>query len=146
MARKEHSKRERADLVRFGVSIEPELLERFDRALAEVRYSCRSEAIRDLIRERLAERRLAQERTEAIATLTLVYDHEHHHIAEELTRRQHDRHAEVVSTVHIHLDRHRCLEVLILRGRAGRIQKFADELIGVKGVKHGRLTITTAED
>jgi CopG family nickel-responsive transcriptional regulator len=124
--------------------MEPKLLARFDKASRQAGYSCRSEAIRDLIRRRLAEEELKLGRTEAVGTITLVYDHEQHNLSHKLTHLQHHHHAEIASTVHVHLDPRNCLEVLVVRGRADRIRRIADELIAVKGVKHGRLTLTTA--
>ena len=132
--------------VRFGVSMEPKLLARFDKASRRAGYSCRSEAIRDLIRRRLAEEELKLGKTEAVGTITLVYDHKQHNLSHKLTHLQHDHCAEIVSTVHIHLDPRNCLEVLVVRGRANRLQRIADKLTTVKGVKHGRLTLTAAGD
>ncbi len=124
--------------------MEPKLLARFDQASRRAGYSCRSEAIRDLIRRRLAEEELKLGRTEAVGTITLVYDHEQHNLSHKLTHLQHHHHAEIISTLHVHLDPRNCLEVLVAKGRADRIRTIADELIAVKGVKHGRLTLATA--
>ena len=125
--------------------MEPKLLARFDRTSRQAGYSCRSEAIRDLIRHRLAETELKLARTGAVGTITLVYDHEQHNLSHRLTHLQHRHHAEIASTIHIHLDPRNCLEVLVVRGRADRVRKIADELIAVKGVRHGRLTLTTTD-
>lgn len=135
-----------AAAVRFGVSMEPALLARFDRLLAERGYGSRSEAIRDLVRRRLDEERLRADATNVVGTLTIVYDHEQHDLAHRLTHIQHDHHTTIVANVHVHLDPRNCLEVLIVRGRARRVRRLAEELIATKGVRHGRLTLTTARD
>lgn len=126
--------------------MEPGLLGRFDRLIARQGYSCRSEALRDLVRRRLDEDRLRGEDVEVVGTVTLVYDHEQHDLAHRLTHIQHDHHATVIANVHVHLDAHNCLEVLIVRGRSSRVRRLADELIATKGVRHGRLNLTAARD
>jgi CopG family nickel-responsive transcriptional regulator len=126
--------------------MEPDLLARFDRLLARNGCSCRSEAIRDLVRRQLDEARLRDAAAEVVGTVTIVYDHERHELAHRLTRIQHDHHAAVIANVHVHLDPRNCLEVLIVRGRSDRVRRLADELIATKGVRHGRLTLTAARD
>ncbi|MFO7674696.1 MAG: nickel-responsive transcriptional regulator NikR [bacterium] len=135
-----------APTVRFGVSMEPALLARFDRLLDRSGYSCRSEALRDLVRRRLDEDRQREEDSDVVGTVTIVYDHEQHDLAHRLTHIQHDHHATVVANVHVHLDPQNCLEVLIVRGRSSRVRRLADELIATKGVRHGRLNLTAARD
>ncbi len=132
--------------MRFGVSMETELLARFDKTSRKTGYSCRSEAIRDLIRQRLAEEKLKLGKTEAVGAIIFVYDHEQPDLLHKLTHIQHHYCPEIVSTVHVHLDPRNCLEVIVVRGWADRIQKIADQLTAVKGVKHGKLTLTTAKD
>jgi CopG family transcriptional regulator, nickel-responsive regulator len=130
-------------LDRFGVSMEESLLKRFDRHCGEKGYSNRSEAIRDMIRDQLVEQELQRGDTDAVGTLTLVYDHHQRDLQEKLTHYQHEHFEAIVSTVHVHLDPHLCLEVIILRGRSREIKRLGDSLIAAKGVKHGKLVITT---
>ena len=133
-------------LMRFGISIDQPLLEHFDHLIAEKGYSNRSEAIRDLIRSSLVEDQVGHDETaETVGTVTLVYDHHTRDLAEKLTEHQHAHHEAVVSTLHVHLDAHHCLEVIVVRGRAGQVRRLADELIGTRGVKHGQLVLTTAD-
>ena len=134
-----------AELTRISISLEDALLTAFDRSNAAKGYPTRSEAIRDLIRDRLLrEEGVGDERAEQVAVVTLVYDHHVRLLNEKLTDMQHDHHRSILSTLHIHLDHDNCLEVLVVRGKAGAVRKIADALISTKGVKHGRLTITTS--
>jgi CopG family nickel-responsive transcriptional regulator len=130
-------------VVRFGVSIDERLLERYDELIAEKAYVNRSEALRDLIRASLVDEQWSVGDEVAVGTVTLVYDHRTHDLADKLTDHQHVHHHEIVSTLHVHLDADHCLEVVVLRGVARDIQHIADELIGTKGVKHGRFVATT---
>jgi CopG family nickel-responsive transcriptional regulator len=130
-------------VVRFGVSIDERLLERYDELIAEKAYVNRSEALRDLIRASLVDEQWRVGDEVAVGTVTLVYDHRTHDLADKLTDHQHVHHHEIVSTLHVHLDADHCLEVVVLRGVARDIQHIADELIGTKGVKHGRFVATT---
>lgn len=132
-----------ADMVRFGVSMSAELLESLDALLAKIGYSSRSEAIRDMVRSRLVEEEWQETGQEVVGTVTLVYSHEVRELTEMLTSLQHHYTAEIVSTTHIHLDEHNCLEVLIVRGKNQRIREIAEKLISTRGVKHGKLTTTT---
>jgi CopG family nickel-responsive transcriptional regulator len=129
---------------RFSVSLDGGLLKAFDRYLARRGYASRSEAVRDLIREKLVTQELEDPKAEAVGVITLVYDHHQRELPERLTDIQHRFFREITSTSHIHLDRQNCLEVIIARGRAERIQSIADLLISTKGVKHGDLITTTA--
>ena len=131
------------DIVRFGISIKDDLLLRFDRLIADKGYDNRSEAIRDLIRNALVEDDLSHGEEEAIGTISMVYDHHTRDLADKLTEHQHSHHKEIISALHIHLDHHHCLEVVVAKGPATEIKRLADELIGTKGVKHGRLMMTT---
>jgi CopG family nickel-responsive transcriptional regulator len=128
---------------RFSVSIPPKLLSEFDEMAHETGYKNRSLAIADMMRSRLVEHRQKFGAEEIAGTITLVYDHHKQHVQEALTDIQHDHHNLIVSTLHVHLDHHNCLEVLLVRGRADLIKKIADELMVAKGVKHGKLTVTT---
>ncbi|PID59094.1 nickel-responsive transcriptional regulator NikR [candidate division KSB3 bacterium] len=129
--------------IRFGVSANARLLEKFDEMITEKCYANRSEAIRDLIRDRLVEYAWTQRDEEVVGTLTLVYDHEFRELNDRLAKLQHDRHQNIISTIHVHLDAHNCLEVLILKGQSKTIESLADVLIGTKGVKHGKLTMSS---
>lgn len=132
-----------SELVRFGISIDDRLLEKFDKLIEAKGYSNRSEAVRDLIRNALVEEQWANAEEEAVGTVSLVYDHHTRELSDKLTEHQHSHHREIVSALHVHLDAHHCLEVVVLKGKAGEIRRLADELIGTKGVKHGRLMTTT---
>ena len=131
------------ETVRFGISIDERLLNRFDTLIEEKGYINRSEAIRDLIRNALVEGEWAKENREAVGTVSLVYDHHTRDLSDKLTEHQHSHHKEIISALHVHLDAHHCLEVVVLKGKAKNIKKLAEELIGTKGVKHGKLMTTT---
>jgi len=128
---------------RFSVSLPPKLLNQLDKMVAEKGYDNRSPAIADMIRDKLIEHNQKFGDEEIAGTITLVYDHHKQHVQETLTGIQHDHHDVIVSTMHVHLDHHNCLEVLVVRGQASVIKRIADELIAAKGVKHGKLTVTT---
>ena len=130
-------------LTRFGVSLDEELLEPFDALCAVKGYSNRSEAIRDLIRKALVAEEWQQADGQGAGTLTLVYDHHKNDLARRLTQMQHEEHDIIIATLHVHLDHHNCLEVLILKGEAARVRALADKLISCKGVKHGTFSGTT---
>jgi CopG family nickel-responsive transcriptional regulator len=131
------------EVVRFGISADDRLLQRFDALIAEKGYVNRSEAIRDLIRNSLVEDQWARGDEEAVGTVTLVYNHHTRDLADKLTEHQHSHHDAIISALHVHLDAHHCLEVVVLRGKAREVKRLADELIGTKGVKHGKLVSTT---
>ena len=128
---------------RFSVSLPPKLLGQFDEMVAQKGFKNRSLAIADIMRSALVEHRQQFGAEEIAGTITLVYDHHKPHVQETLTDIQHDHHDAIVSTLHVHLDHHNCLEVLVVRGRAALVKKIADGLISAKGVKHGKLTVTT---
>lgn len=129
--------------IRFGVSLDSELLEKFDKLCEEKSYQTRSEAIRDLIRNVLVQREWDEGQGERAGTLSLVYDHHQSDLAQRLTEIQHDTHDLILSTLHVHLDHHNCLEVLVLKGDGARIKALGQKLISTKGVKHGQLGLTT---
>ena len=131
------------ELVRFGISMEGSLLASFDKLIEGKGYSNRSEAVRDLIRNALVDEQWSHEDEEAVGTVSLVYDHHTRELSDKLTEHQHSHHRNIVSALHVHLDAHHCLEVVVIKGKAGEIRHLADELIGTKGVKHGRLMTTT---
>ncbi len=128
---------------RISFSLPPPLMEQMDEMISQRGYSNRSQAISDMIRGKLVEHQQRSGTGIIAGTITLVYDHHKPHLQETLTHIQHDHHDVILSTVHVHLDHHNCLEVLIVRGKAALIRKMADELIASKGVKHGTLTVTT---
>lgn len=132
-------------LVRFSVAIGGELLRRFDRYREEHQYPNRSEAVRGLMRTALVDDAVSHDDREAMGVLTLIYDHHAGRVAERLTELQHEHLDRVVTTTHVHLDAHRCLEVILLRGTASQVRDLADGLIGTKGVETGRLVLASAE-
>ena len=131
-----------SDLTRFGVSLERELLDKFDRLVQEQGYTNRSEALRDLIRESLIKKEWVEGK-EVAGAITLVYGHHKRELLNLLTDIQHEYHDLVVSTQHIHLDHDNCLEIIAVRGHSGEIGKLAQKLKATKGVKHGDLTMAT---
>jgi CopG family nickel-responsive transcriptional regulator len=132
-------------LVRFSVAIGGELLQRFDKYREQHRYPNRSEAVRGLMRAALIEETVANDDSEAMGVVTLIYDHHVSRIARRLTDLQHHHLDRVVTTTHVHLDEGRCLEVIMLPGPARQIRDLADDLIGTKGVETGRLVLAAAQ-
>jgi len=130
-------------ITRFGISLEKALIERFDSLIRKKGYANRSEAIRDLIRDSLVMEEWEAGNVETVGTITLVYSHHTRELADTLTELQHHYHTAIISAMHIHLDQHNCLEVLVVKGKGSVIKNIADRLIGTKGVKHGKLTLTT---
>jgi CopG family nickel-responsive transcriptional regulator len=133
-----------SELSRIGVAIDSDLLEKFDQLIAKRGYTNRSEAFRDLIRDELVQREWERPDSQVVGTVTLVYDHHVRMLSEKLTELQHQAFHSVLSTLHVHLDHDNCLEVLVVKGKAGEVKRIADALISTKGVKHGRLTITSS--
>ncbi|MFO7677511.1 MAG: nickel-responsive transcriptional regulator NikR [Thermoplasmatota archaeon] len=129
-------------ITRFGVSIEPDLLTKFDKKIKKEGYTNRSEAIRDIIRKDLIREKTQNPNEVSIGTLTMIYDHHTGNLTKKLLDIQHDHHTEILTTTHIHVDHHNCLEVLVLKGKTGNIQKLADSIRSQKGIKHGELVIT----
>ena len=128
---------------RFSISMPAALAHQLDALVQAKGYANRSQAVADLARNSLVEYHQELGNHEIAGTITLVYDHHKPHLQAALTDIQHDHHAVIISTMHVHLDHHNCLEVLVVRGKGNVIRKIADELLAAKGVKHGRLTITT---
>jgi CopG family nickel-responsive transcriptional regulator len=137
------AKRPQHGVSRFSISLPAGLLKDLDTMARQKGYGNRSLLIADMIRDWLVEHWRQLGDREIAGTITLVYDHHKPHLQELLTDIQHDHHEWIISTLHVHLDRHNCLEVLVLKGKARQIKRMADALIGSKGVKHGKLTITT---
>jgi CopG family nickel-responsive transcriptional regulator len=132
-------------LERIGISLEDDLLRQFDRLIAEKGYANRSEAIRDLIRAELVQRAWAEAKgkEERVVVVALVYDHDSSSLAQKLTHIQHENHLAVVSSLHVHMDAHNCLEVLVLRGRAREVLAMGESLASTRGVKFGRVLPAT---
>lgn len=129
--------------IRFGVSLDSDLLERFDALCDQRGYQTRSEAIRDLIRNTLVQQEWEDSAKDVAATLTLVYDHHKSDLAQKVTNAQHDNHHLIITTLHVHLDQHNCLEVLVLKGPGADVRGLAQRLISTKGVMFGRLSLAT---
>ena len=130
------------ELARFSVSIDSELLEKFDKLISSKGYRNRSEAIRDLVRDYLVENEWKQD-VETMGAVTIVYNHHKRELSESLIALQHDHHSSIISSTHIHIDEHNCMEVVIVKGKGSIVREIADKLISTKGVKHGKLTMTT---
>jgi CopG family nickel-responsive transcriptional regulator len=131
-----------SNLVRFGVSLEKDLLRKFDRLIKKKNYPNRSEAIRDLIRQELVKKQW-QEGKEIAGAITLVYDHHRRDLLNKITDVQHDYQKVIVSTQHVHLDHDNCLEIIAVKGNPKEVQKLADMLGAIKGVKHGTLSMSS---
>lgn len=132
------------ELSRIGIAIDSDLLAQFDHLIARKSYRNRSEAFRDMIRDELVESAWESPDRDVIGTVTMVYDHHVRMLSDRLIEMQHDHHDLVLSTLHVHLDHHNCLEVVVVKGTAARVSQLSDALISTKGVKHGRLTISSA--
>lgn len=130
-------------ITRFGVSIDDQLIKKFDDLIERKGYANRSEAIRDMIRHTLVEQEWEAGEQETVGTITIVYNHHTRELEHALTEMQHKSFHQIVSTLHVHLDAHNCLEVLVVKGKNQDIRMIADRLIGTRGVKHGKLTMTT---
>jgi len=135
-----------SEIVRFSVSLESELLEKFDRFCEEEHYATRSEAIRQLLREKLTDRAWQSDAQEVAGTLTLVYDHHRAQLRDKLMQVQHDHTDMVIATLHAHLTHDLCLETVVLRGPAGTLRKMASELTGLKGIYKGELVMAAAHE
>jgi len=132
-------------LIRFGVSIERELLAKFDKKIKKEGYTNRSEAIRDRIRKDLIDLKSLDPNSKSIGTLTMIYDHHTGNLTNKLLDLQHDHTSEILSTTHIHINHNNCLEVLILEGKTKNIRKLSDNIKALKGIKHGELVITESD-
>ncbi|MHC4130776.1 MAG: nickel-responsive transcriptional regulator NikR [Planctomycetota bacterium] len=126
---------------RIGVSIENNLLTSFDKVIEKKGYKNRSEAIRDLIRQHLSDQQLSNPKTQAVAVVSLVYDHHATKLMQKLTALQHSHLLKTISSVHIHLAKHDCMEVIVLRGRVAEINEIGEKMLSLKGVKLGRINL-----
>lgn len=134
-----------SQIERIGVSLEKDLLAAFDGLIAKRGYPSRSEAIRDLVRQQISEEQVANPKAMAVAAVFLVYNHHSTKLMGMLTGLQHSHLLQTISSMHIHLDQHDCLEVIVLRGQVGEINKTAENLISLKGVKLGRINLLATE-
>ncbi len=131
-----------SDLARVAISVDKRLMDRFDKVVDEKGYANRSEAIRDLIRDSLVEQEWESD-TEVVGTITLVYNHHTRELSDNLNDLQHHFFHSIVSNLHVHLDEHNCLEVMVVRGKSSDVRQIADKMIGTKGVMHGKMTMAT---
>ena len=129
-------------LKRFSISLEDSLLDIFDKHIKARRYNNRSEAVRDLIRGTFVQKEWQSDKI-VMGVLNLVYDHHQHKLQEKVTLLQHDYHHLIVSTTHVHMDHHNCLEVIIVRGKAKEVQELSDKLIALRGVRDGHLAMSS---
>lgn len=129
-------------IVRFGVSLDAELLEKFDRFIKEKSYDNRSEAFRDLIRQEIVKKQWDSD-AEVAGAITLIYDHHHRELLNKITDLQHDFQSIIISTQHVHLDHDNCLEIVAVKGKARELQKLAEMLKAIKGIKHGTLSMSS---
>ncbi len=131
------------ETIRFGVSLDSDLLERFDKICEERCYQTRSEAIRDLIRKGLVQKEWENQNQEVTGTLTLVYNHHQSDLAQKMTEIQHQALDIIITSLHVHIDAHNCMEVLILRGPVKDVRSVARRLTSTRGIKHGKLSLST---
>jgi len=130
-----------SDLVRFGISLEKSLLDNFDDLIKRRRYTNRSEAIRDLIRQELLKKEWEEDR-EVAGAITFIYDHHQRDLLNKIIDAQHDSQDIIQSSQHIHLDHHNCLEIVAVKGKPRAVSRLADTLKALKGVRHGSLSVS----
>ncbi|OMH40153.1 nickel-responsive transcriptional regulator NikR [Desulfurobacterium indicum] len=133
-----------AAIVRFGISIDGKLLEKFDEYIEKKGYVSRSEAVRDLIRNALIEESVGEDK-EVFGTITIVFDHHQKELEDKLTDIEHKHLENIISSLHVHIDHHHCMETIVVKGKASEIRELADRIISQKGVKHGKLVVTGIE-
>ncbi|WP_456396433.1 nickel-responsive transcriptional regulator NikR [Desulfurobacterium sp.] len=133
-----------AGIVRFGISIDGKLLERFDEYIEKKGYVSRSEAVRDLIRNALIEESVGEDK-EVFGTITIVFDHHQKELEDKLTDIEHEHLENIISSLHVHIDHNHCMETIVVKGKASEIKELADRIISQKGVKHGKLVVTGIE-
>ncbi len=131
-------------ITRFGVSMDTELLKDFDHLIEEKKYPNRSEAIRDLVREKLITEKIENPESEGFGALVFIYEHHYPGLADKLTKFQHHYIDLIISSSHVHIDADKCMEVVLLRGKIGQINNIASEILSFKGVQHGKLTLTSS--
>jgi CopG family nickel-responsive transcriptional regulator len=135
-----------SDIERIGVSLENKLLVEFDKFISGKGYKNRSEAIRDLIREHLSQQKLEHKKTPAIGAIYLVYDHHTAHISTVFKRLRHHKPIKTISSIHVYIDRHNCLEILLIRGLACDINTLGEKIISLRGVKHGYINLVAINE
>jgi CopG family nickel-responsive transcriptional regulator len=128
-------------LKRFGISVESELISQFDKHISSLKYKNRSEAIRDMIRNKLSENKLQNLNAEAFGIITITYDHHKRDIEKNLTSYQHSSFKSIVFTNHIHINHDNCLEIIVVKDKISKIKKFAEQLLSLKGVKNGKISL-----
>ncbi|MBN1823045.1 MAG: nickel-responsive transcriptional regulator NikR [Endomicrobiales bacterium] len=131
-------------LIRFGVSIAKDLLEKFDAVISDQEYPTRSKAIEDLMRKAVDEHKLTDDKTVSVGSIDIIYDHHRRELLNKLTDIQHDFQETILSTQHIHLDHHNCFEIIVVKGEKGKIEKLASLIKSEKGVKHSQLRLAPA--
>jgi CopG family nickel-responsive transcriptional regulator len=134
------------NVTRFSVSMEPGLLEAFDRRIGQAGYDSRSRAVADIVRGYLVEQQWEQSDAPVVGTVTIVYDHHDRAVEQRLTELQHEHHDAIACTTHVHLSQRDCLEVIVVRGTAAEVRRLADRIVTLGGVKHGRLTCTAVTE
>jgi CopG family transcriptional regulator, nickel-responsive regulator len=132
------------NITRFGVSMEKELVKGFDALIKKAGYPSRSEAVRDLVRKSMIKDEWQDPNSNVLATVSILYRHHEHHLSDSLADIQHHHHELIISTTHVHLDADDCLEVIILKGKAGKVRKLAEQMISAKGVRHGGVVYTSS--
>jgi CopG family nickel-responsive transcriptional regulator len=130
---------------RIGVSLEKKLLSGFDKLIAKQGYPSRSEAIRDLIRERLSSERLSDPQAKAVAAVFVIYDHHLTKLMQDLVGMQHSHLLQTICSMHVHLDAHDCMEIIVLKGQVGEINKTGENILSLKGVKLGKVNLIATE-
>ena len=131
---------------RIGISLDSELLAKFDKIINAKGYPNRSEAVRDMIRQQLSAEQLSDPNTEAVASVCLVYDHHSGQLSQKLLELQHSHVLKTISSMHVHISHHDCLEVIVLRGKVRKIQKMADKIVSLKGVKLGQVNLVATDE
>jgi CopG family nickel-responsive transcriptional regulator len=130
-------------ITRFGVSIQSDLLKKFDKLSTKKGYNNRSEALRDLIRDRLVSEKIDDMNAVCFGTITFVYDHHKREIDKTLNSFQHDHFKSILFTTHVHIDHDNCMEMIIVKDKAGKVKMLADQILSFKGVKHGNFVLTS---
>jgi CopG family transcriptional regulator, nickel-responsive regulator len=132
-----------SSVARFTVSMDHRLMEQFDQLIKKKSYTNRSEAVRDLVRSAMVEEQWEKPGEKVAATVTLIYNHHTRELSDRLNEVQHHHGEIVVATTHVHLDNDNCLEAVILRGKSKQVRALADQLVALRGIKHGRAVFTT---
>ncbi|MBS4209731.1 nickel-responsive transcriptional regulator NikR [Bacillus sp. FJAT-50079] len=132
-------------LKRFSVSMEGQLLQKFDRLVSDKGYENRSEAVRDLVRDALIQHSWEKDEQVVAGSILLFYDHHQRNLLDEMTNIQHSMHDNIIATTHFHLDHSNCLELIIVKGKAKEIQQLSNKLTSLRGVQYGKFTVAPIE-